>query len=68
MPFNLGFPELILIFAIGLLLFGPKKLPELGKSLGDALSNFKKSFHKASEDETKLLTDPKADSSSDEKN
>jgi len=39
---NLGFPELILIFVIALLVFGPKKLPELGKSLGKGLKEFKK--------------------------
>jgi TatA/E family protein of Tat protein translocase len=39
---QLGFPELILIFVIALLVFGPKKLPELGKSLGKGLKEFKK--------------------------
>jgi sec-independent protein translocase protein TatA len=39
---QLGFPELILIFVIALLVFGPKKLPELGKSLGKGLREFKK--------------------------
>jgi sec-independent protein translocase protein TatA len=38
----LGFPELIMIFVIALLVFGPKKLPELGKSLGKGLKEFKK--------------------------
>ncbi len=38
----LGFPELIMIFVIALLVFGPKKLPELGKSLGKGLREFKK--------------------------
>lgn len=46
MPFNLGPGELVVILALGLLVFGPKKLPELGKSLGEAILNFKKSFHK----------------------
>lgn len=39
---QLGFPELIMIFIIALLVFGPKKLPELGKSLGKGLKEFKK--------------------------
>jgi TatA/E family protein of Tat protein translocase len=39
---NLGFPELLVIFVIALLIFGPKKLPELGKSLGKGLKEFKR--------------------------
>jgi TatA/E family protein of Tat protein translocase len=39
---NLGMGELILIFIVALLVFGPKKLPELGKSLGRAMHEFKK--------------------------
>ena len=39
---QLGFSELILIFVIALLVFGPKKLPELGKSLGKGLKEFKR--------------------------
>ena len=39
---NLGFPEILMIFIIALLVFGPKKLPELGKSLGKGLREFKK--------------------------
>jgi len=40
--FGLGLPELIVIFVIALVVFGPKKLPELGKSIGRAMSEFKK--------------------------
>ncbi len=39
---NIGFPELIIIFALALLIFGPKKLPEVGRSLGRALREFRK--------------------------
>lgn len=39
---NVGMPELILILAIALLVFGPKKLPEVGRSIGKALREFKK--------------------------
>jgi sec-independent protein translocase protein TatA len=35
-------PELIIIFVIALIIFGPRKLPELGKSLGRSLSEFKR--------------------------
>lgn len=38
---RLGMPELILILAIALVIFGPSKLPEIGKSLGKALREFK---------------------------
>jgi sec-independent protein translocase protein TatA len=38
---HLGVPELLLIFAIALLLFGPKKLGDLGKGLGEGIRNFK---------------------------
>jgi len=39
---SIGMPELIIIFVIALIIFGPRKLPELGKSLGKSLAEFKK--------------------------
>ncbi|MEA2659948.1 MAG: sec-independent protein translocase protein TatA [Candidatus Binatota bacterium] len=39
---SLGAPELIVIFVVALVVFGPSKLPELGKSLGEAIRGFKK--------------------------
>jgi TatA/E family protein of Tat protein translocase len=48
---SIGMPELILIFVIALIVFGPKKLPEIGKSLGKGLAEFKK----ASEDLKKTI-------------
>jgi sec-independent protein translocase protein TatA len=39
---SLGAPELVLVVVICLLLFGTKRLPELGKGLGDGIRNFKK--------------------------
>ncbi len=38
----IGMPELIVIFVIALIIFGPRKLPELGKSLGKSLGEFKR--------------------------
>lgn len=40
---NIGFPGLILILLIALVIFGPKKLPEIGKAAGNTLREFKKS-------------------------
>jgi sec-independent protein translocase protein TatA len=37
--------HLLVILAVALLVFGPKKLPELGKGLGEAISGFKKAIH-----------------------
>jgi sec-independent protein translocase protein TatA len=36
-----GFPELLLIFAIVVLIFGASRLPQLGKGIGEGISNFK---------------------------
>ena len=38
----IGLPELILIFVVMLIVFGPRKLPELGRSLGKSLAEFKR--------------------------
>jgi sec-independent protein translocase protein TatA len=38
--FGIGLPEMAVIFAISLLIFGPKKLPEIGRSMGKAIKGF----------------------------
>src|SRR5260370_38029689 len=38
----LGYPEMIFIFILALLLFGPKKLPELGRTVGKAMTEFRR--------------------------
>jgi sec-independent protein translocase protein TatA len=54
--FGLGIPELLVIFVIALLIFGPRKLPELGKSVGRAMAEFKRAsdeFQETMRDEMK---------------
>ncbi|HXY61870.1 MAG TPA: TatA/E family twin arginine-targeting protein translocase [Nitrospirota bacterium] len=54
--FGLGFGELLVIFVIALVVFGPKKLPEIGRSVGRALMEFKKAsqeFQEAMHEEMK---------------
>ncbi len=47
---SLGLPEILLIFIVVALIFGGKKLPELGKGLGEAIKNFRSSFSKDNEE------------------
>ena len=50
----LGMPEIILIFVVALLLFGPRKMPEIGRSVGRALGEFRRAsndFKRTIEDE-----------------
>jgi len=44
---NLGFPEILLILVVVLLLFGAKRLPEIGASFGKGIREFKRSFSEA---------------------
>jgi TatA/E family protein of Tat protein translocase len=58
---QLGFSEMLVIFIVALLVFGPKKLPELGKSLGKGIREFKKATEELKsswEDQVKDITTP----------
>ncbi|MFO1446357.1 twin-arginine translocase TatA/TatE family subunit [Bacillus sp. Bva_UNVM-123] len=48
---NIGIPGLIIILVLALIIFGPKKLPELGRSVGQTLKEFKKSTKGLIDDE-----------------
>lgn len=51
--------DLAIVFGIALLVFGPKKLPELGKSLGQGIGNFKKSLQDATDEvKSAVKTEP----------
>ena len=47
--FNIGLPELLIIVAIALIVFGPNKLPELAKAFGRAMREFKKATEEVKE-------------------
>ncbi len=60
---NLGMPEIIVIFILALIIFGPRKLPELGKTLGKGLAEFKKASNELRqtwEDEVRLEKEKEA--------
>ncbi|NAP01392.1 twin-arginine translocase TatA/TatE family subunit [Halomonas sp. MG34] len=49
---SIGFPGLILILIIALVIFGPKKLPEIGKAAGKSLSEFRKATRDLTNDDS----------------
>ena len=48
--FGIGFPELMVVLLVCLLLFGANRLPEIGRSLGEGIREFKKAIKEGSED------------------
>ena len=51
MPFGIGVPELLIVLVIALIVLGPKKLPEVGRSLGSGMREFKDSISGAKHDD-----------------
>jgi sec-independent protein translocase protein TatA len=57
--FGLGTTELIIILVIVLILFGARRLPEIGRGIGEGIRNFKKGIRGKENDEQKKLEDKK---------
>ena len=58
--FGIGFPELIVIMVVALLVFGPGKLPEIGNALGKGIRDFKKAFEGVEDDPKTIETKPES--------
>ncbi|WP_280770006.1 twin-arginine translocase TatA/TatE family subunit [Salipaludibacillus daqingensis] len=56
---NIGIPGLVLILVLALIIFGPKKLPEIGRAAGQTLREFKKSTKELTGDVTEPIDDVK---------
>lgn len=54
---NIGVPGLILILVLALIIFGPKKLPEIGRAVGQTLKEFKKSTKELVNDEKESVVE-----------
>jgi sec-independent protein translocase protein TatA len=52
---NIGLPGMVLIFILAMIVFGPQKLPQLGRSMGQTLREFKKSISEITQDATSEL-------------
>jgi len=57
---DIGFPELLLILVIALVIFGPSKLPELGKGLGRGIREFRKATREITDEVNEAIKDDTA--------
>ncbi len=57
---DIGFPELLLILVIALVIFGPSKLPELGKGLGRGIREFRKATREITDEVNEAIQDDTA--------
>jgi sec-independent protein translocase protein TatA len=58
MPFGIGWMELVIVLLVALLVFGPKRLPEMGRSLGRGMREFKDSISgKDDDDDDRRITE-----------
>ncbi|XP_057763682.1 sec-independent protein translocase protein TATA, chloroplastic-like [Salvia miltiorrhiza] len=65
--FGLGVPELVVIVGVATLLFGPKKLPEVGKSIGKTLKSFQQAAKEFETELKKDIDEPSAEASNEKK-
>ena len=61
---SIGMPELLVIFVIALLVFGPRRLPDVGRSIGEAIRGFKKALN---ETENTSIEEPEKQTKKEEK-
>ena len=64
--FGVGLPEMAVIGAVALLVFGPKRLPELGRTLGKTLKGFQSASKEFEREINKAMADPEELSASEE--
>jgi sec-independent protein translocase protein TatA len=67
MPLGIGLPEMLIVLVIALVVFGPKRLPDLGRSLGTGMREFKDSItgNSKDDDEPATIAAARADESDD---
>ncbi|WP_347548541.1 twin-arginine translocase TatA/TatE family subunit [Pseudalkalibacillus hwajinpoensis] len=64
---NIGIPGLIIVLVIALIIFGPSKLPEIGRAFGSTLREFKKSTRELVSDENSKESNKESSTQKDEK-